>query len=962
MAQISTITELTFDTNSKTYFDSNILIGNGTYIFKNINKKYPIAIVSSDINNIQFIGNSHFLYFDKNGKPLNYFVDGKTINFYFGKVSLKVLGKFESIGGYYIYDEENDKVIFNSFTLEFDNTNNNGSTKNDYLDYFLYTENENGILYNYNLFLEGNSSNGIKIDGYDKYSLSNKDLYSYVRTYIDFDKNNYLYVGSNNVPNYFPQLDDNNLIIGKWKDYFNLIGLEAEAINYGIDEQNYGYKSFNLYTYGKPFKIPSNPIYVNQKNIPINYIPKDTNIQKESFWYKNNSNWQEIMVDKKYDNTFLNDKEILTPIGNIGVMINGISIYNHINFYNNINEELLKNFDSFTINRILNKTNDSIFLYNTVNVKNFDNHGGTIDKNNNYNYNKYPVGLEAMIKLGTYNSYFIDESNVEIEQKVFYLNGDTNGIYYLNISNDSFYDSDKRIQYNFSLEEQTDTTYDYKNCDIEMFMVGKSTYNVSYNSTLIIKISNLPENEVKYNLKIGTITYELSFKNKETTDTNEANSIYYLKYIDAETIHFYVPENFLNSSFIYKGYLNKINSKDLIENEIILYMKTMLKLAEANSDNLDTFHSPLLGWAFDGFPIYGQIGYKDTDNKDALKLLKSSYNTQYQYVQGSGDLDLCNGIFCPTPEFPEGIYHYVCTLCLDDENEITFKTYIDGKKSLYAYPYIIGAYKGVPEISNFDFEKTNSYFKNNYSSDSSNGIYTYSKNNNSSNNLTYSISNTEEEKTGNMINQSSLELNNQTNYDINFRSLKSINDKYNGEDIQSINVSQDENYIELKQGSKPYIWNFTGSELNNDYFGKTNNNYGNTLNNLIGDNDSYLKAYGSVSKYKYLDEPNLGNTVIYYISNNDVYVQKTYDNKPILGIVVNIDDNNNICYVCTNGLCEINNISGTLSANDLLKSNNDGTISKIDNDDNNTQYLIGTYIGSNNDKHLINIQPSILVF
>jgi len=455
------------------------------------------------------------------------------INFYFGNVAVKVSDKFKSINGYYIYDESNNKVSFNSFTIEFDNTNENGSEIDDYLNYNLYTDDENGILNKCNFFLEGNTSNGIKIKGYDKYSFLKKDLYSYVRTYIDINKYNCLYITSNNIPNYFPQLDNNNLIIGEWKDYFNLLGFEAETIKYGIDHQSYGYKSFNYFKYGNPFKIPSNPTYVTQKNIPNSYYKdKKQTLLKESFWYKNDNYWQEIMIDKKYDNIFLNEKEILTPIGNIGIMINGISIYNCINFYDNINQELLSNYnptnfnndinldlltnDSFTVNRILNKTNDNIFPYNMVNIQNFDNHGGTIDRNHNYNYNKYPVGLEAMIKLGTYNPFFVDEDtpiNIK-EDKVFYLNGDTNGIYYLNISNENFYDLDKRIQYKFSLEEQSGPSY--QNCDVELFMVGKSTYNISYNSTLIIKISNLPDSKiVKYNLKIGTITYELSFKKKK---------------------------------------------------------------------------------------------------------------------------------------------------------------------------------------------------------------------------------------------------------------------------------------------------------------------------------------------------------------------------------------------------------------------------------------------------------------
>jgi hypothetical protein len=92
----------------------------------------------------------------------------------------------------------------------------------------------------------------------------------------------------------------------------------------------------------------------------------------------------------------------------------------------------------------------------------------------------------------------------------------------------------------------------------------------------------------------------------------------------------------------------------------------------------------LLGWAADGFPIYGPMGYSDPKNASSrLKKLTSSYRLKkgtrptepngpggnfdgaytadWEFVKDSGDLDECNGRFGVTPEFPEGIYHYVIT-------------------------------------------------------------------------------------------------------------------------------------------------------------------------------------------------------------------------------------------------------------------------------------------------------------
>lgn len=95
-------------------------------------------------------------------------------------------------------------------------------------------------------------------------------------------------------------------------------------------------------------------------------------------------------------------------------------------------------------------------------------------------------------------------------------------------------------------------------------------------------------------------------------------------------------------------------------------------------------HSPLVGWAADGFPIYALRGYRAADDPTAgVKTMRSSYTLKkgnrpapptgpggqydgtfvqdYQFTAGSGDLDACNGRFGATPEYPEGIYAYFLT-------------------------------------------------------------------------------------------------------------------------------------------------------------------------------------------------------------------------------------------------------------------------------------------------------------
>ena len=130
-------------------------------------------------------------------------------------------------------------------------------------------------------------------------------------------------------------------------------------------------------------------------------------------------------------------------------------------------------------------------------------------------------------------------------------------------------------------------------------------------------------------------------------------------------------------------------------------------------------HSPLLGYAFDGVPIYGPRSYSNTDGTGEIRRLRSSYRLKtgarvaigtelnvptdnydgtiiydgsfiedYEYVASLGDLDKHNGRFAITPEYPEGIYAYYVTV--DDLN-------------VPVYPYVIGpTYYGTPERSNYD--------------------------------------------------------------------------------------------------------------------------------------------------------------------------------------------------------------------------------------------------------------------
>ena len=94
-------------------------------------------------------------------------------------------------------------------------------------------------------------------------------------------------------------------------------------------------------------------------------------------------------------------------------------------------------------------------------------------------------------------------------------------------------------------------------------------------------------------------------------------------------------------------------------------------------------HSAVIGVAMDGYPIYGLWGYDDQMNvvemRSSYKLKEgeTGYNgiDDYVYLQGLGHLDVCNGHFGPTPEFPGGIYHYHSTM-MNGEGDMGFPYFL----------------------------------------------------------------------------------------------------------------------------------------------------------------------------------------------------------------------------------------------------------------------------------------------
>jgi hypothetical protein len=147
------------------------------------------------------------------------------------------------------------------------------------------------------------------------------------------------------------------------------------------------------------------------------------------------------------------------------------------------------------------------------------------------------------------------------------------------------------------------------------------------------------------------------------------------------------------------------------------YHINMKKLYTANASQ----HSPLVGYMFDGYPIYGSYAYSNINGTGGIRRMKTGYRKRsitarttlpdgtvlqpaqygpainstyplgcfyedYELYTAGGDLDAHNGRFAVTPEYPAGTYAYYLTIDESGNPE---------------YPYLIGShYYGVVVAGN----------------------------------------------------------------------------------------------------------------------------------------------------------------------------------------------------------------------------------------------------------------------
>jgi hypothetical protein len=147
----------------------------------------------------------------------------------------------------------------------------------------------------------------------------------------------------------------------------------------------------------------------------------------------------------------------------------------------------------------------------------------------------------------------------------------------------------------------------------------------------------------------------------------------------------------------------------------------------SNNVSINQKHSPIIGWALDGSPIYGPFGYKnplvvseivrlqssyeliDTSDADDIRFennvtsiglsnyAKGSLAEDYKFNGRRSTLDKNNGRFCVTPEYPNGVYAYFATILSSPNNS----------KNPTGFPYYIGSNYTGSTFSSFNKLQSN---------------------------------------------------------------------------------------------------------------------------------------------------------------------------------------------------------------------------------------------------------------
>ncbi len=162
--------------------------------------------------------------------------------------------------------------------------------------------------------------------------------------------------------------------------------------------------------------------------------------------------------------------------------------------------------------------------------------------------------------------------------------------------------------------------------------------------------------------------------------------------------------------YVFKNYNNILEyGYGQLANPKALRVALNDNISPTGTEPVTKVHSPILGFAYDGNPIYGPFAHEDPlDSNSSIVRMTSSYSrngsrlagpslseyplgsftNDYTYTHRSGTLDENNGRFCITPDFPKGTYAYFLTINSDQVPQ---------------YPYIIGQnFYSLPVDSNYN--------------------------------------------------------------------------------------------------------------------------------------------------------------------------------------------------------------------------------------------------------------------
>ena len=164
-----------------------------------------------------------------------------------------------------------------------------------------------------------------------------------------------------------------------------------------------------------------------------------------------------------------------------------------------------------------------------------------------------------------------------------------------------------------------------------------------------------------------------------------------------------------NNGFVFENYNRALEyGYAHVANPKSLRVRLNDNLSSLGVEPANKVHSPILGFAYDGNPIYGPFAHENPlDQQSPVVRMTSSYilkpsrsfgpSTQeyplgsfiqdYEYRHQSGSLDQNNGRFCVTPDFPEGTYAYFITI---------------NSQQVPQFPYVIGEnFYSLPVESNY---------------------------------------------------------------------------------------------------------------------------------------------------------------------------------------------------------------------------------------------------------------------